>query len=445
MPTPQRTPQGRNNTSTGRTNPFETPRMVVSVMGSETGSDVVMVRDTFGNEFTVNASIRPKAMGFPKTGERWLMEKISGRWLFAFQIDVPQPKVILGDRAGMHPVVKQMLDAMAASGLVVDLTTDSDPVDPPLDDTTDPAPVDPGGEPFIDAVDGDDYWETGEPEEAVTPVDSAVDDDPIPGSKVAADLLTATTYNLAFWVGPERAKRDLKRLYKFSDVISLQECSLAHRTAPLEARPDNWGMFRPDGAGKSNPILWNKDVLALVDSGTQQIVASDGPATFRPARAVNWVVLRHKATNVTFVEVNFHWEARAAAPGFLAPSLSDSPRNIERYRTQISTVPPLLADLGKKYPVLLNGDFNVRAQADLRLRNPGMPTATLGRIGMRSNWEQVGLPAIGTIGSHGTVFDWQFLSNTVPGQMKFVSSKVMRGYRSDHRPVVSKIRIKNYA
>lgn len=427
-------------------NPFQTPRMNVTIVGVEVESSRVMVRDTFGSEFSIDASLRPKGMGMPLPDERWVLAKIGGKWLLETQIGAILPPVIDGDRAGMHPVAKQMLDAMAAHGLVTDLTIDTDPVEPEDDEVTDPAPDDPEADPYVDDGLDDLMVPEGTPEEAPVPVGSTDDDDKVPGSKVSPDLFTAVTYNLAFWVGPKRAKKDLRRLYKFADVIGLQECSHSHRTEALADHPQDWGLFRPEGAGKTNPILWNKEVFSYQDGGTQQYVGSDGPGTFRPARAVNWVRLRHKPTGVVFVYVNFHWESGAAVPGYFAPAMKpDSPRHIERYKTQMTSIMGTLRGLTENYPVLLGGDFNVRAHADLRLRNPGLPTANLGRLGLRSNWDVLGLPPIGTIGSHGTVFDWLMLSNKVRGQMQFVSHKVLRGYRSDHRPVMAKIRVKDFA
>lgn len=428
-------------------NPFATPRMVVSIMGVEAESSRVMVRDSYGNEFVLDGSLRAKGTGMPAIEERWLIAKIGGKWTLEMQIGAITPPVIEGDLGGANPVLKQVLKAMAAHGLVVDLTTDSDPDETEWDDTTDPVVLDPEAEPYWGPEDDEDEPVPGVPPAAPVPTGSTADDDALPGSKISNDLFTAVSYNLVYSLGTERAKQDLNRLYKFADLIGLQECVHHHRLVALQARnTDVWGMYRPGGGGIGNVILWRKDTFKKHDEGTHQLSAFDGPGTKRPARAVNWVRLEHLPTGVVFTFVNFHWENAAAKGGFYDPTYRPSaPRHIERFKEQIIGIQPVMADLTKRGPVIFVGDFNVRSPDDLRLRNPGMPTAVLGKYGLRSNWDLLGQPPIGTSVGSNTAIDWMMLSNTVPGQVKFVSSKVLRGYRSDHRPVVSKIRIKNFA
>lgn len=426
---------------------FGTSRMSVTIMGVEPESSRIMVRDSFGNEFFIDGSLRAKGVGMPAMGERWVLAKIGGKWTLDLQIGAINPPVIEGDRGGLNPVLKQMLDAMAAHGLVVDLTVDSDPDEVEYDDTTDPAVLDPEAEPYWGPETGEDEPIDGVPLAPPVPPGSTVNDDALPGSKISSDLFTAVSYNLVYSLGTQRAKQDLNRLYKFADVIGLQECVHAHRAEALAARDtDLWGMYRPAGGGIGNVILWRKDVFKRLDEGTHQLSAFDGPGTLRPARAINWVRLEHRPTGVVYTFANFHWENAAAKGGFFDPTYRPSaPRHIERFKEQIVGIQPVMADLTKRGPVLFVGDFNVRSPDDLRLRNPGLPTAVLGRYGLRSNWDILGQPSVGTSVGSNTVIDWMMLSNTVPGQMKFVSSKVLRGYRSDHRPVVSKIRIKNFA
>jgi hypothetical protein len=73
-------------------NPFATQRVAVTVMGVESESSRVMVRDSFGNEFIVDGSMRPKAMGMPVPEERWIIAKIGGRWTLELQVGAaPSP------------------------------------------------------------------------------------------------------------------------------------------------------------------------------------------------------------------------------------------------------------------------------------------------------------------------------------------------------------------
>lgn len=427
-------------------NPFETPRMTVTITGVEIESSQIMVRDSFGNEFLISGALRPKGTGMPVSGERWILAKIGGTWVLELQIGAALPPIIEGDRAGVEPIVQQMLDAMAIHGLVVDLTI-REPDEPPLDDTTDPSIPEPGDEDWEE----DDYGEYESPSEPPpspiepVPPGTTPDDYKVPGSKVSSDLLTVVTYNQIYKMGPQRAKQDLKRLYKQSDLIGLQECSPASRAQALADRPSNWGMYRPSSGGFCNPILWDKDVLKKMDEGTQTFSVFDGPGTKRPARAANWVKFQHIKTGAVFVFVCTHLENAAAVPGYYVPGWRpDSPRHVERFKEQMAGLVPMLVELQKHGEVLLVGDLNVRSPGDLKHRNPGFPTAEFGRLGMRSNWDILGQPAFGTSGGGNTI-DQKYLTKKVPGQMKFIQSRVLRGYNSDHKPVITKIRIKNFA
>ena len=422
-------------------------RLIVDVVGATPATGKVMCRDTGGSEFEVDGSYRVKGSGFPAVGERWVLLKTGNVWVLEIQIGARSDFPITGDRVGLDPVVGQMLDAMIAHGLVQDFT-DALPAEPPLDDTTD-APVPDPTDDELNLDNGDEGVPITTEVNENTPEPTDKNDNEIPSSQAASDLFTAISFNLLCDMGPARARQDLKRLYPQADLIGLQECARVERGLVLEERDDDiWGMHRPlsDG-GKWSPILWNKNVLQRRDGDTVSLSPWDGPGTGRPERSANWVYFTHRATGVSFTVINFHWENSAAFPGRFTPTrVASAPRHIERYHQQMAGIIDLVQERSKHGSVMLMGDFNVHAKVDVRERNPGLPTASLGQIDMRSNWEVLGLPPVGTlVGPSGAVFDWMFLKNRIVNQMAFSEVKVLTGYNSNHRPVSAKIRVKNFA
>lgn len=416
----------------------------VTVVSPNPDTGIVIVRDAVGNEFEVDARVRPKGMGFPARGERWTLARKGTTYVFEFQIGAPGVAIVDGSRTGMHPVAVQMLDAMSQHGFVFDRTIGV-PVPVVHDDISDPVTEDPedeqwedGGDEGVPAPEGPE----DNPDDEQPPKDH--NDDVKPGSEVAADLFTVITYNLKYTVGPTRARADVRRVLAQADLVGFQEMHGSQRKAVLESMPDNWGLYQP-AAGPEPPIMWREGVFDLLASNNESLSPFDGPGTARPERVINWVRLRHRGTKDQLVAVNYHWENAAAFQGFFDPrSRPSSPRHIERYKEQMDQVIPLLRSLRKYGPIIFTGDWNVSFRKDMKYRNPGLPFEKMRSLGMRSNWDFNGLPDIGTHGGiHGGVIDGMYLHNKVPGQVKFVGSRVLRGYASDHRPVLVRTRIKN--
>lgn len=424
--------------------------VAVTVVSADPETGKVIVRDSVSNEFEIDHRLRPKGMGWPDPGERWLLTRRGTTWVFDSQIGAPDIIRIDGSRDGMHPVAVQMLEAMARHGLILDGTTGA--VIPVFyDETNDPVVDDPD----------DEQWEDGGDEGVPEPPDIPRDprdpkppkdedppkdknDDKRPPSEVHSDLFSIISYNCWSGLGAIRAREDLRRIWQQADIVGLQECYGAQRGQVLESAPGNWGLFRPP-TGPEPPIMWREGVFDYITGDHAQLSPYDGSGSARPARVVNWVRLRHKGTGDQIVVVNFHWENAAAFRGYFDRSSRPSAnRHVERYREQMPQMLTLMRSLSRYGPIILTGDFNVNFRQDLKLRNPGLPTASFHNIGMRSNWDLNGLPSIGTHGGvHGSVFDAVCLKNKVPGQIQFLGSVVLRGYQSDHRPVRVRARIRN--
>ena len=425
--------------------PNHLTELVVTVTGTRS-NDRVMVHDSFGNEFEVNGTVRPKGSGEPQVDERWIIIKRMGLWFFSAMVGVPEPKQITGEREGLHPVIEQILDALAAAGLVSDLTipaassvTSGDlsldaTNDAPVVDPSDPEELMPGDESYLPSsadLSPDPDWGTS---------DSTEEDDPALGDAHFSPL-SIITYNQAFSLGKRRAGIDMRHLMRTrADVITFQEVGGTERGSVFDTRDtDQWGMYRPVEVPEIT-IMWRTETCTLIDSGVVVLSESDGPGTYRPVRGISWVRLRHEPSGVAFTVADTHLDAFAAFGGVL----KGTDRPTVRFREQMAGIRPVLRDLAPHGPLFLTGDFNVNFRADLRLRNPGLPYATFRSLGLHSNWDRLGLPDHGgTVGSHGSIFDGIFLRQKVPGQVTMRWQKILSGYYSDHRPVMVTSRVRN--
>lgn len=99
---------------------FENMRVVVESV-SEDGTTAMCI-DARGMGKQVNAAITRGKGGRPVAGETWMIDREFGNYTFAACV-IPLPPEVTGSREGLHPVVASLLDALAAQGLVLDLTT----------------------------------------------------------------------------------------------------------------------------------------------------------------------------------------------------------------------------------------------------------------------------------------------------------------------------------
>lgn len=430
--------------------PYQLTQLVVEVIGEQGG--IVQVRDSLSNEIEIDGTLRPKGTGEPQSGEQWVIVKRMGLWTFDAMLGAPRSPTVVGEREGLHPIISQILDMLAAQGLVIDGT--NPPLDAGfdlLDPTTDP-PADPELDPEFDPDAEDADWMPFEEEEFVP----GPEDDPEEETKKEENeanpkdpeqvwsYFSVVTYNQKFWMGLRRAKADINKLRKTrADVIGLQEAHPSERDAFFDGlRDQGWGVIR-DGSSHSaaETILFRKSSMNFLASGVHQISTSDGPGTYRPSRWVTWVRLRHVDSDQVITVMDTHLDSGGAPYGRWRKG-----RKAERLRGQIRQLPGLVRQHSKRGPVILLGDFNMDWFKDDRIRLPGLLGATLRRVNMHATYKYLGRPTpkgVGTIGKYGTIFDHQYLRKKrgVPVEPRF--HKILRGYYSDHRPYMVTYRIKN--
>ena len=444
--------------------------LVVTITGVDAETGKVLAVDKYGNETEFDTSVRSKGLGYPDVGEKWLMLKQGGGWVFSSQIGAAQIATIGGSRQGLHPVVTQMLDAMASQGLVIDATTSAPEVPIP-----DPYPYSPGDPEYVDPTFGDDgdpllpdevpYEDTivgedpGEGAEAGEetgedsgPVDFPPNHIPSPvrppvtaKPRTPGDLkytnrwrsLYATTFNVYKTLGPATAENDLRKLTRTrSQIIGLQEAHGEERNGSFNRLRDRgWDVYRPKNGGFSdeNTILWREDDFSLLDAGNLVLNTVDMPGM--PTRYLNWVKLTYKPANRVIYFMSTHLDPKLDSKSG-GPNWSKRARVLQAM-VHIDKISDRMKAFGKYGPVITAGDFNLSAPKDAQARYPRFPYRKFGATGTKSNWAALGRPK-----GRASSIDHLYLTRGPHWNVKWVEHWGFTGYRSDHKPIMAQFSIR---
>ena len=136
-------------------------------------------------------------------------------------------------------------------------------------------------------------------------------------------------------------------------VIGLQECCTSWNRAIKEYDEfdSKWALleFKNPNSAVSNEfvmstIMYRKDLLTLVDSGSQYYTAFNNGR----CRCITWAVLRDNATGKEFCFASTHWDGGTASDG------SEMPNTM----VQVAEMTAFVNRMAEKYPVYTTGDFN---------------------------------------------------------------------------------------
>lgn len=249
------------------------------------------------------------------------------------------------------------------------------------------------------------------------------------------------TFNIYRRLGENRRLEDLRDLLATPDldVAGLQEI-----VWDLDDNlPEGWGFWQPDdNAARKDPLLWREDLWTSLDLGSRLVgerVEENG--TSAPARYVNWVVLRHRPTDLVVAVANIHPNAGVEDDGHPEPLL--------RTREHTDTVTGAIAVLDeisatRHCPTILVGDFNVDYGADKRVRHPRFPYSLLTSAGFKCVWElgeqstRTGRPHVGRTIDHvwargSATTEVAFTNVQTPSRW---GSWAKGDVESDHLPVI---------
>lgn len=423
---------------------------VVGHIDEDTG--LVLVQDSVGNEYEVDASVRPKGTGLPLPGEKWTIERLGSQWTFDLQVGVPPTLAIGGSRAGMHPIEIQILETLTSLGLALDGTDGRLVIDDPIlvhiptasvEPPDNPTPDDPA--PVEDPTDPD-YPFPGEdiqdPEDAPNADPDGAGPDQEDGP--ALDLndkgtwrdqkwvpLYVGTYNIAFSMGNAGAWAGLNRFASTRvQVFGVQEFWSRDRQVLCDRlAAKGWKYHRPTSPhGAAETIFWLDSDFELLNSGDFFLTGEAGK--FAPTRHVAWVKLRHKDSNRPFFFHNTHWDTYG------------NTHDWGRIYEQISKTAAFAASHGETSWVFTVGDTNRNYKQDLREKHPQWPFVQFKSTNTQATWSLLDKGFnYGTRG--GSLIDTIWLTRGGDYNVKADDHWILRGYPSDHRPVLAKFMVKN--
>lgn len=252
------------------------------------------------------------------------------------------------------------------------------------------------------------------------------------------------SYNIHFRLSLPDIETDLNKLLETTEVsvLGLQEVGKDDRIEVLEriCQQRGWEYYRPDAIPyqAQDPIMWNDKMWESVQLGSHrlndEVWAEDGAGSARiESKWATWVVLRHRETNKRIAVINWH-----------APATVEDPKKPMRQaalRQCTASADVLARDLSKEVDAtFIAGDMNVNYRRKRVNRIPGFPVAVFHKSGFMANWSYGRLPLLGTHTSNGlftTLPTGTRLIDYVFANVPCVRSRILRGYVSDHRPVLA--------
>lgn len=245
-----------------------------------------------------------------------------------------------------------------------------------------------------------------------------------PVAAASSPPLRTFTLNIAFSLGVQRARADMRRAVTRLDasVGGFQEISQGvDRDALIGVlNHNNWGWYIPATDGRPLPIVWRRSRFDLV-SGRSFMV--HGPVGNTPARYINVVRLREVATGRIFGITNTHTIAGASS-GAQATNMTRIPYlrdHLQQLRAE------MLALHQDTEQVVALGDLNVNYLADRIHQVAGLPTDALGDI---VNFD---MPLEGSRGETSLL---DYTMSLQAGSLDKTAGRIARGFNSDHDAVV---------
>jgi endonuclease/exonuclease/phosphatase (EEP) superfamily protein YafD len=247
--------------------------------------------------------------------------------------------------------------------------------------------------------------------------------------------------------------RDIRELAKRVHVLALQEMANPTRRKRVRASLVSCDRCRFDAymprsaVPGSTPILYRSKRFRLLKAGTRQVTKATrvgprgaGPARIR-AKYVNFVRLRDVKTGRAVVVLNNHAvpsvQARGGAPN------TRLRKRLTLYRQHMRALQRMVDRFEVRGKVFVTGDLNVNYRSDRRLAPRLFPYHRLGRLGMRASYQTLGEPGTGThvlrSGNDRRLIDYVYYRHQ--RSVRPVRQAILRGYASDHRPLVVTFRL----
>jgi endonuclease/exonuclease/phosphatase family metal-dependent hydrolase len=265
-------------------------------------------------------------------------------------------------------------------------------------------------------------------------------------------MIKIATLNTAAFQSRSRAVDDVRRLARSGvDVMGLQEMASAKRRSQVNrklvsCRGCRWASYVPAGSTRaSTPIYWKRKQYKLLKRGSVFVtpptrVGSHGAGPARlNAKYITWVRLRDRATGRKLWVLNNH--AVPSVQGRRGGHDKSHPERLRLYKKHMIKLQDRVQACTRKGGlVFVIGDFNVNYRTDRRTRAHRFPSYRLGRVGLRNSYGPLGEPAGGShslrSGKSTRLIDHVWFAPRKALEPRRL--KLLRGYNSDHRPLVVK-------
>jgi hypothetical protein len=247
--------------------------------------------------------------------------------------------------------------------------------------------------------------------------------------------LTVATWNVHHRRSDTAIARDLDAVLATGvQLLGVNEVG-GHESAVGEAR-SQVGHFQPHGGpgAASSGLLWRSDVLQLVRKGKR--LASHaldvgprgaGPAHM-PPKYVTWAQFLHTESQRNVFALVSHFPATIEVAG--RPNVTLRKR-LDVTRAMWIANAWLVARFSPRGQVLLLGDMNWDARTDEGVYADA-PRAAADRMGMRTSYEQLGLPSQGTL--RNRLIDYVMYPRDRPSTVQAVSQRIFDvNADNDHR------------
>ena len=256
------------------------------------------------------------------------------------------------------------------------------------------------------------------------------------------------TFNVLQYRSARKVRRYMLRLARRRDVgVIGWQAADGRRPVFARMRARGWRTTRFRGPAAELPVSWRAREFSLVSAAQHRMHGGRDRVAFPfPARYVTRVTLRHRVTGRTMTVLNTHVNHRTTQlrhPGRWRRGV-----NAALARRHLARLAPMWLASPGRY-VVGTGDFNIDYRSDRRRRPHGGPTRVF-RGRAVANWTALGSRGVRrTIRSSSAprnrwLYDTVYAStrSVNNGWLRFTGQRVLRGYRSDHLPVLVRFRLR---
>lgn len=205
----------------------------------------------------------------------------------------------------------------------------------------------------------------------------------------------------------DKVLHDVRRAAKHGEIIGWQEIGPERYRDAIRKLP-GFSHFMPKGL--ETPISWKTKDWKLLDSGVERM--HGGLAKVSPHRQVAWVKLQNRETGKTVVHLNTHLVSGA----WNSKVQRSDPWRKAMWNRHIEKMGKLVERFERQgHPVTISGDFN------------------------RNQFKVLGDKVVYASGLHGDTHGrstLDYVMHTRHEALKKVSTRIDKGYRSDHNAVM---------